>query len=207
LKYLVRYLIVFILFFGISTAKDQTTDEYIKKAGQLQKSGELDKAIEVMTEAVEKYPQSALAHSYCGLYTGMKAGKTKDYMEAFKFVNDSFQRLDKAVSLDSQNPLIRLHRGIMGVSIPEFLGKLDLGITDLEINVRLSKESPQKVGKDILLATYQYLGQGFQKKKQIKKAIAAWKKIVKIAPGSDQAIIAEQNIKKLSEVKPVESTE
>ena len=158
-----------------------------------------------MTEALKKYPKSALAYSFCGLYTGMKAGKTNDYMEAFKLITESFEMLNKAVLLASDNPLPKLHRGIMGVNIPEFLGKLDLGIQDLEMVVKLSKESPKKVSKDILITTYQYLAQGYQKKKEKQKAISAWKKIAKIAPASDLARIAEKNIKKLSIEKSTKS--
>ena len=207
MKISLNFLAIFILFFGLNPIKSQTVDDYIKKAGQLQKSGDIDQAIEVMSKAVEKFPQSALGYSYYGLFTGMKAGKTKDYMEAFKFVNESFQRLDKAISLEARNPTVRLHRGIMGISIPEFLGKLDLGISDLEFNIRMSKESPGKLSKDVLLATYQYLAQGYQKKKENQKAISAWKEIIKIAPESDLAKKAEENIKKLSAVEPDKTKE
>jgi tetratricopeptide (TPR) repeat protein len=201
------FLGVLILIFGLNTIQSQTVDEYIKKAGQLQKSGDIDQAIEVMSKAVEKFPQSAIAYSYFGLFTGMKAGKTKDYMEAFKYVNESFQRLDKAISLEARNPTVRLHRGIMGISIPEFLGKLDLGISDLEFNIRMEKESPGTLSKDVLLTTYQYLAQGYQKKKETQKAISAWKEIIKIAPGSDLAKKAAENIKKLSAIEPDKTTE
>ena len=143
----------------------QTPDEYIKKANQLNKAGELDQAIKTMSDATKKYPNNAKTHSYLGLFTGMKAGKTKDFMEAGRLIMDAYVMLDKAVSLDPNHPIPRFHRGLMGVNIPEFLGKLDQGINDLEILIKISKKSPKKVSKDILLSSYNFLARGFQNKK------------------------------------------
>jgi len=89
----------------------------------------------------------------------------------------------------------------MGVNIPEFLGKLDSGINDLEILIKITKESPKKVSKDILISTYNFLAKGYQKKKEKRRAMLAWKKVIELAPGSDLAKKAEENIKKISKVK------
>lgn len=201
MKLFLRFFIIFILIFSSGFLKSQTLDEYIKKAGDFQKSYELDKAVNIMSEAVKKYPKKADAYSYLGLYIGMQAGVTKDFMEAGKKINKSFEMLDKAVLLDPKNPTPRFHRGLMGVNIPEFLGKLDSGINDLEILIKITKESPEKVSKDILISTYNFLAKGYQKKKEKRRAMLAWKKVIELAPGSDLAKKAEENIKKISKVK------
>jgi len=198
MKLFLRFFIIFILIFSSGFLKSQTLDEYIKKAGDFQKSYELDKAVNIMSEAVKKYPKKADAYSYLGLYIGMQAGVTKDFMEAGKKINKSFEMFDKAVLLDPKNPTPRFHRGLMGVNIPEFLGKLDSGIKDLEILIKITKESPEKVSKDILISTYNFLAKGYQKKKEKRRAILAWKKVIELAPGSDLAKKAEENIKKIS---------
>lgn len=201
MKLFLRFFIIFILVFSSGILKSQTLDEYIKKAGDFQKSYELDKAVNIMSEAVKKYPKKADAYSYLGLYIGMQAGTTKDFMEAGKKINKSFEMFDKAVLLDPKNPTARFHRGLMGVNIPEFLGKLDSGIKDLEFLIEITKESPKKVSKDILISSYNFLAKGYQKKKEKKRAILAWKKVIELAPGSDLAIKAEENIKEISKVK------
>jgi tetratricopeptide (TPR) repeat protein len=184
----------------------QSLDEYIKKAKDVQKSGDLSGAVKIMSEAIREYPDKAAAYSYLGLYTGLQAGQTKDFMEAGRLVAKSFEMLDKAVSLDANNPIHRFHRGLMGVNIPEFLGKLDTGINDLEILIKISKDSPQKVSKDILINSYQLLARGYQKKKEIQKAILTLKQLIKLAPGTDSAKEAENTIAQLSEAKPARDT-
>ena len=204
-KCVIVFVVMFMFYAGI--VQSQTLDEYIKKANNFQKTGELDQAINIMSEAVKKFPDSAAAYSYLGLYTGMQAGKTKDFMEAGKLVNTSFEMLDKAVSLDPDNPLPRFHRGLMGVNIPEFLGKLDLGINDLEILVKMAKKSPGKIAKDMLINGYNFLARGYQKKKEIDKAILALKKIIELAPGADLAKKAEKKIDELYKAKQAQTTE
>ncbi len=198
MKLFLRFFIIFILVFSSGLLKSQTLDEYIKKAGDFQKSYELDKAVNIMSEAVKKYPKKADAYSYLGLYIGMQAGTTKDFMEAGNMINRSFEMFDKAVLLDPENPTPRFHRGLMGVNLPEFLGKLDSGVKDLEILIKMAKESPKKVSKYILIRSYNFLANGYQKKKEKKRAILAWKKVIELAPGSDLAKKAEENIKKVS---------
>ncbi len=208
MKSFVKCLIVFVvmIMFNADIVQGQTLDEYIKKANNFQKSGELDQAINMMSEAVKKYPDNAIAYSYLGLYTGMQAGKTNDFMEAGRLVNTAFEMLDKAVLLDSNNPIPRFHRGLMGVNIPEFLGKLDLGINDLEILIQMAKKSPEKVSKDMLISSYNFLAQGYQKKKESEKAILALQKIIELMPSTDLAKNAEKKIEELSKAIQAQAT-
>jgi tetratricopeptide (TPR) repeat protein len=196
--------VVIVIFAGVVLS--QTLDEYIKKAQDSQKSGDLSQAVKIMSEAIQKYPDNAAAYSYLGLYTGMQAGQTKDFMEAGRLVTKSFEMLDKAVSLDANDPIPRFHRGLMGVNIPEFLGKLDLGINDLEILIKMSKDSPKKVSKNILISGYQFLAQGYQKKRETQKAILTLKKLIKLAPETELAKKAEKTITELSKTKPAQDT-
>lgn len=181
--------------------QSQPLEEYVKKAEDYQKSGKLEQALKAMEEAVEKHPDDPAAYSYLGLYLGMQAGKTSDFMEAGRLVGRSFEMLDKAVSLDPHNPFARYHRGLMGVNVPKFLGKLESGIKDLESLIDISEQSPDKVSGDMLVSAYDMLGQGYQKNKEKQKAKLAWEKVIELAPGTDLAKKAEGNIETVSEAK------
>lgn len=183
--------------FGVFLLWAQGVEDYIKKAGEFERAGNIDRAIETMTRALEKYPDSPTVHSYLGLYQGMKAGKTENYMEAFQMVNESFGLLDRAVSLAPDQPLPRLHRGLMGVNIPEFLGKLDQGIRDLEMLKRWSEDPGRQIPSAIRNPGYQFLAQGYQKKKKFQKAIELWKKLIGLNPGEETVRKAEAEIEKL----------
>lgn len=60
MKLFLRFFIIFILVFSSGFLKSQTLNEYIKKAEDFQKSYELDKAVNIMSEAVKKYPKRLL---------------------------------------------------------------------------------------------------------------------------------------------------
>ena len=200
------FMIVFAVMICPYLMQSQTAEDYVNKARDFNKKGDIDQAIKTMTEAVKKYPKNALICSYLGLFTGMKAGKTKDFMEAGRIINEAYIMLDKAVLMDPDHPLPRFHRGLMGVNIPEFLGKLDQAIMDLETMIKISKKSQKKVSKDILLSGYSFLATGYKKKKDKQRAILVLKEIVKLAPKTDMAIKAEKEIKVLTAAKKTEKT-
>jgi tetratricopeptide (TPR) repeat protein len=183
---------------GVSQALAKSPDEYVADATTYQESGDLAKAIETMEEAVAQYPESVTANSYLGLFLGMAAGQTQDFMEAGSLVQRSFEMLDKAVSLDSLSPIARFHRGILGVEVPKFLGKLEPGIQDLEFLVELHRKSPVGVSNDKLVAAHRYLAEGYQKLGDMDRARLAWSKVVELAPGTRSAKRAEEIIAQMA---------
>jgi tetratricopeptide (TPR) repeat protein len=176
-------------------------EEYTQQAAAHRQSGDITQATDTMEQAVAAYPASSDAHSYLGLYLGMAAGKTQDFMEAGSLIQRSFSALDRAVSLDSLNPLARFHRGLLGVEVPEFLGKLDMGIADLELVAEWEGKSPGTVARDVLVGSYRYLGAGYQKRGAPEEARSAWQKVVELAPGTESAEAAEAAIARLAEVE------
>jgi tetratricopeptide (TPR) repeat protein len=201
MRSLVGCLVGVAIILSAAIAQSQTLDEYVKKTEDYRKSDRLEQAARTMEEAIKEYPDDSTAYSYLGLYLGMQAGRTSDFMEAGRLIGKSFEMLDKAVSLDPHDPLARYHRGLMGVNVPEFLGKLEIGIKDLESLVEISEQSPDEVARDILVSAYDLLGQGYQKKKEKQKARLAWEKVIELAPRTNLAKKAEGNIKKISEAK------
>lgn len=207
MKSLAGCLVGLAIILSASIGYSQTLDEYIKKTEDYQKSGNLEQAAKVMEEAIEKYPENSTAHSYLGLYLGMQAGETQNYMEAGRLIGLSYQMLDKSVSLDPQNPIALFHRGLMGVHVPEFLGKLEDGIKDLETVIKMHEQSPDKVSEDIIVSAYDLLARGYLKNKEEEKAKLAWGKVIELAPGTSMAENAEKNIEQLSKAKELRPTE
>ncbi|MBN2424029.1 MAG: DUF2271 domain-containing protein [Calditrichaceae bacterium] len=183
----------------------QTLEEYIQKAEGFNRAGDLEQAAKIMEEAVQKYPDNSTACSYLGLYRGSQAGRTQNYMEAGRLIGTAYEMLEKAVALEPENPIARFHRGLMGIQVPPFLNQLDQGIQDLEYLSKMYEKSPGILPTELMASTYNFLGQGYQKKEDNPKAIAAWEKVIKLVPGSDLAKGAEQNIKNLSPKKESES--
>jgi tetratricopeptide (TPR) repeat protein len=92
----------------------------------------------------------------------------------------------------------------MSINVPEFFGRLEGGIKDLEFLVKIYEKSPDKVSKDIIVSGYDYLGKGYQKSGDNQKAKFAWEKVIELAPGTDLSANAEENIKKIqpTETRP-----
>ncbi|MDZ7860751.1 MAG: DUF2271 domain-containing protein [Candidatus Krumholzibacteriota bacterium] len=174
-----------------------SVDEYIKKAKDLQKSDKLDKALVILDDALVEFPENSTLYAYKGLYTGMKAGRTGNFLEAGELSSESFRLLDKAVSLGPDNHIALMFRGLMSVKVPGFLGKLNGGIEDLQRTCEIIRRSPDKLSIEDKILTWNLLGEGYKKKGDLDKAAAAWEKIIKNAPESSEAESAEARIKKL----------
>lgn len=194
MKLLGKFFIVLSVMFFAFTTQAESLKEYIEEAKSNQNSGKIAEAVKIMEKAIEKYPDNSSAYAYLGLYTALQAGETKDMAEAGQLAFKSFGQLDKAVSLDSLNPIARLHRGIVGINVPEFLGKLDDAVKDLEVIITIYKRTPEKVSKEILVQTYNFLGEGYQKKGEIDRANLAWKKVIELDPESDLAEEAKKHL-------------
>jgi tetratricopeptide (TPR) repeat protein len=194
MKKLAIFLAVLCLSIQIAHATDTDLKSYIEEAGKLSGEGDLAGAIALMEKATAEHPESSDAFAYLGLYTGMSAGRTNDYSEAALLVVRSFEYLDKGVQLDSDNPRAYLFRGIMGVQIPEFLGKLDGGIADLERASEIYASSSSPESSESLVQAWSMLALGYGKKEDTAGARKTLEKIIEHAPGTEAATEAEKKL-------------
>ena len=194
--------VILILFCFSFLSYAESVEEYIQKADSLYKADSLDQAAELMNKAVDLYPDNALACSYLGLYRGSQAGATKNFVEAGKFVDISFKMLDKAVAIEPNNPVIRFNRAIIYVKVPYFLGKTDTGIQDFEYLLKMYAAAPNRRTAGLIPPTYNFLAETYLKQDEKEKAIAAWQKVVELAPGSPLAEGAQKQLAGLMKIKP-----
>ena len=173
-------------------------DEYVEEAGAHRQAGDLDKAATAMEAAIAEYPDSAVAYAYLGLYKGMQAGATENFMEAGRLSSESLALLDKAVEINPDHPRARLYRGLMGVKIPTFMGKLPGAIEDLEMVITLHEKHPDMVSGEILTTAYSLLGEGYEKQGAEEEAVSAWEMVIALAPDTPAADQAAKAIAKLT---------
>jgi tetratricopeptide (TPR) repeat protein len=192
------FIILSIIFFNVNS-QAKPLKEYIEEAKTNQNSGKIEAAVNIMEKATEEYPDSSSAFAYLGLYIAIQAGETKNFIRAGQLINESFQLLDKAVLLDTSNTIARLHRGMIEIKVPTFLGKLDNAVKDLEFVIKIHTKTPEKISKEILVQTYNFLGEGYQKQGKGEKANTAWKKVIELDPESNFAEEAKKQVKDLPE--------
>jgi cytochrome c-type biogenesis protein CcmH/NrfG len=162
-------------------------DQYVEEAGAYGEAGDLENAAATMVEAIAQYPDSAIGYAYLGFYRGMQAGATDNFMEAGRLSSEAFDLLDKAVEIDPDNPRARLYRGLMGVKVPAFLGKLPGAVGDLETVIDLHGKNPEMVSGELMTTAYSLLGEGYTKMGDTGKAISAWEMVMALSPGSPEA--------------------
>lgn len=176
-------------------------DEYIKEAQAYQESGQLDKAVATMEQAIKEHPESSKAYGYLGDLIGEQAQKTKAYGEIFFALEHAFAMWDKAIELDEKNYEARFTRGAWGVSIPKFAGRLDGGIKDLEYMVQVLQYAPGEEAQQHLVSAYNYLGSGYLKQNELEKAEHAFRNVIEMAPETEQAETAELNLERIAAFK------
>jgi tetratricopeptide (TPR) repeat protein len=183
----------------------KTPTEYIAEAQALAGGGKLADAIALLKQAATEHPASSDVYAYLGMYTGRSAGQTGgNFAEAGRLTTESFALLDKAVALGPENPTAYFYRGIMGVKIPIFLGKLPGGIADLKHVIAMSEKAPASVPKEMLIPAYSMLGEGYEAAKNPADARATYEKLVKLAPGTDAAKAAETRLAAMAPAAPKE---
>jgi len=164
-----------------SAVWSKSLEDFINEAQQAAADDDANRAVEIMEEALKAYPDSATAYAYMGLYKGMLAGKTDNFLEAGVLSSESFGFLDKAVELDPNNLRARLYRGLIGVKVPEFLGRLDQAISDLEFVTKVYETSPSETNKPLAMQAYELLAEGYEKQGKHELASQASRKYSELA--------------------------
>jgi tetratricopeptide (TPR) repeat protein len=198
MKAILKIIVFFSLLIFSQLCFSQPIDEFIKKAEKFDETGDLEKAVKTMEEAIQKFPNESTAFSYLGVFKGKQAGSTKNFMEAGQLIGIAYEMLDKAVSLDRENPVARFHRGLIGVNVPPFLNKLNQAIEDLEYLIKIHNNKPNEFTTNAITNAYGYLAQGYQKNQEKNKAITSWQKVMELAPGTKLAETARGEIANMS---------
>ena len=197
LRQLVLSVVVLLVAGGTSIGATETLEEYIAKAEAHKNAGQFDKAIAVMEQAVKEYPEQSDAYAQLGVMLSEKAQRTRDYTEIFEIASHAFAAWDKALVLDPRNFLARFYRGAWSVNVPKFVKRLNAGISDFEILTQALEKSPDPSSKERLVEAYQYLATGYQKNAEYEKAKKIHEKIIELAPETEFARLAQENINKI----------
>lgn len=191
-KLALSFTLVAFIFSGALAAK--TVEEYINEAANFQQQDRIDKAVEVMKQAVEEHPESSAAYFHLGNYIGLLGQRTQDYGQVIVAFEQAFSAWDKALELDPYNFEARFTRGAYGVNMPSFVGRLNQAIDDLETMVDFIKLSPEPDAQAQLVSAYYYLGMGYQKQSEWEKALEAYGNVTTMAATTDLGMSAQENI-------------
>jgi tetratricopeptide (TPR) repeat protein len=197
LKYLILFVCTLLLIGVANFGATETLEGYIAEAEGYKNTGQFDKAVSTMEQAVKEYPEHTDAHAQLGIMLSEKAQRTRDYMEIFEIAQRAFSAWDQALVLDPNNFLARFYRGAWAVNMPKSVGQLDKGIKDLEILTQMMEKSPDPSSKERLVEAYQFLAAGYQKSTEYGVAKKIHAKIITLVPETEFAELAQENIDKI----------
>jgi len=181
----------------------KTATAYVAEAQALANGGKIPEAIAILQQAAAEHPMSSDVYAYLGLYVCQTAGQQgANYVEAGRLVTEGFGYLDKSVELGPENPTGYFYRGIMGVNVPVFLGKLPTGIADLKKVVAFHEKTPASVSPEMLVTAHSMLGAGYEAAGNPADARTAYETVMKIAPGTDAAKAAEKKLAAMAPAAP-----
>ena len=173
-------------------------ESFIKEAQSKQQTGDIEQAVQIMRKALDEYPDNPTVMGYLGGYIGIQAGQAStagNMNEAGNLTEESFELLDKALALDSTTIIALFYRGLMGVNVPEFFGKLDQGVTDLESLLAYHKKKPESVPNNILFPALDILASGYTKQGKQNEAYVTLQTLLDLAPGTPFAEQANRKLK------------
>lgn len=199
MKVIFVQLIIFFVSAGILFPEMMLKD-YMDTAGELNNQGKTEDAITLMREAAEKYPDNPDILALLGFYVGKSAGETDNFQLQASRAFESFNILDKAVRLDSENINALFYRGLMSIKVPPFLGKLNQGIEDLETLLSLLASAPEHEAQPYAVQTRMFLAEGYEKKEDILSALKMWEEILELNSDPEITQKACQEIERLKEI-------
>lgn len=153
----------------------------------------VDKGFEMFDRALAIDSSNVVARAYRGSLWTLRARNSWWPPNKLEYMRKGAEDLDEAVSMDPMNIMVRLIRGIAGLGLPGFLGKLPKALEDFVLILRHPEFPEQR--KEIKVAVFYYAGVACRRADDYEKARELFKQAVSVFPGSEFARRAAEELK------------
>lgn len=153
----------------------------------------VDKAFELFERALALDSLNVVALAYRGSLWTQRARDSWWPPNKLSYFKKGGDDLDAAVSMDPTNIMVRLLRGINGLGLPDFMGKLPKALEDFILILRHPEFPEQR--KELKVAVFYYAGVACKRADDYEKARELFKQAISVFPGSDFAQRAEAELK------------
>ena len=160
---------------------------YHNMAGEGENWGAVRKADQYLKDLLKIDPTDSIALVYYSSVQTMKARKGSSSWESMELLKKGFSCMDKAVTIDGENPEIRLIRGINSTCVPEDFGRLFLALNDFKAIDEMKGSRLLDLGNEFLLPFYFYYGLALEKGNKSEEAKIKLQKVIDIDPASEYA--------------------
>ncbi|MBN2620173.1 DUF2271 domain-containing protein, partial [candidate division WOR-3 bacterium] len=184
-----------------------TVEEYLGEADERMSLKAYDGAIEILEQGIKEYPESSALYTKLGVFYGIKVQMINDYSNIFKAILGVFDLWDKALDLEPGNMEARFQRGVWGVNVPKFLGRIEQGILDLDTIIKILHQSEDPEVYEQLIMAYYYLAYGLQRIMALNEASELYNAVIENSPETDLAQGARQNLVRIKEYETWQNRE
>jgi tetratricopeptide (TPR) repeat protein len=168
-----KKIIIFLLLAACVGLFSDSINEVISQAKELANSGELDEAAETLEKTNLENPNNPDILVELGNVYSKQAGSTSNFLKAGKLSGQAFSTLDKALEIDPAHINGHLYRGILGASVPAFMGKLQQAEADFMFIQKYVKPMPNELNVTVLF----YLGMVYEKQDKFVEALETFKAV------------------------------
>jgi tetratricopeptide (TPR) repeat protein len=141
-------------------------------------------------------PSNALAWAYRGSLWTLRGRDASDPMTKMGDVDKGTDEMDKAVDLAPDNITVRITRGVNSLHLPPMFKRLGTALKDF--TYLLGHPGFSKFDTNLQSNIYCWAGIAYKQDNQREKAKELLQKAISVAPQSDSARNAEQELKGLS---------
>ncbi|HTY37521.1 MAG TPA: tetratricopeptide repeat protein [Bacteroidota bacterium] len=138
---------------------------------------------------------NVVAMAYHGALVTMEGRDSWWPPNKLKYMREGCAELDKAVELDQSNLMVHLIRGINGLGLPDYAGRLPKALEDFIILLR--RPDFQEQSKELKVLILYYGGVAHKKADDYDRARELFNRAIKIFPESQYAKNAEDELREM----------
>jgi len=176
-----------------------TVEEYLGEVDERMGLEDYDGAIMILEQAINEHPENSTLYTKLGVLYGIKVQMINDYADIFQAIIGVFEQWDKALELDPANMEARFQRGVWGVNVPKFLGRIEQGVLDLDTIIKILHQTEDPAAYEQLIMGYYYLAYGLQRLMALNEATELYNAVIENAPETELAQGAQENLVRIKD--------
>ena len=162
--------------------------------GIIKVSGSSEKSVFYLQKAYELNPDDNETLAFLGSAITMKARDSWNFFTKLSEVNKGTNLLDKAVSREPDNCVIRVVRGNNSLCLPDFLGRKKIAKQDfLKVEQILSRKN-NELDSNTIAEVYYQLALIYKNEKDTKNVRSYFEKTIQTSPSSSAAHLAKNEL-------------
>jgi tetratricopeptide (TPR) repeat protein len=152
----------------------------------------VEKGIHVFDQLLSIDSTNAVAVAYRGALWTMQGRDSWWPPNKLKYMKKGCEELDRAVDMDPGNIMIHLIRGINGLGLPDYAGRLSTSLEDFIILLR-RPDFPEQT-KELKAVVFYFGGVAHKRADDYDRARELFKRAIAILPGSEYAKRSQEEL-------------